>query len=442
MQLYYFLAVILSLSFGSLPASNQSFAQALAFTALVVLAWWVLSYLSVRLVTRLIDQGEVSVDVGYDWFHRQTECFRWFSLALVLLCLGGFGLGRNLDQVPLVRHSLAAQAVVLLSPALAMMAGLWAGEYLFGSGLSGARPRLRSCLAWVVSALRCSVGWLLLPILGIMLMLDLASAVSLGGEIPAWTGWAGVGVSVLLGIPLLVRKVFPTKPLDPATKSWIEAVVLSAGMRSCRIVMWDTGGRTHNAMIAGLLGRFRVLLLSDRLVDELNRQQLAMVILHEVAHAKRFHIPLRIVALVPAWLAGAAIDRGLASAAALQADASQLAAGSQLAAWAGTIGSAVSILATVLILRWVSYRSEFDADRIACRLAPEVAKHCAEVPATEAGARLQLAAALLHVTAESDASRQASWLHPGIVDRIDAFAPGWDHSAAPRASSPRATSMA
>ena len=169
-------------------------------------------------------------------------------------------------------------------------------------------------------------------------------------------------------------------------------------------------------MIAGLLGRFRVLLLSDRLVQDLSREELAMVVLHEVAHARRFHVPLRIASLAPAWLLGAGIERGLRH---------ESIAGWQQASWAtqwaGILGSAASILATILILRWVSYRSEFDADAVACRLAPAVAVDCPQVPATEAEAQKCLASALLQVTADHPSSRKPTWLHPGLTDRINSF---------------------
>lgn len=411
MQLYHFLAVILSLSLGSLPASHQSFGHAASFALLLILAWWMLCYLMARLVGNLVDQGEVSVEVGYEWFDRQTECLRWLSLGLVVLCLGGFGLGRNLDQLPWVDHSLAAQSIVLLSPAIAMMIGLSGAEYLFAARLGLVPSGPLATAKAIATSLRCNVGWLIAPILGFMAVTDLASLTSFGEQVPAWVGWAGLIIAIVVGIPLLVRRVFTTKPIDDATRRWIETVITAAGVRRCKIVVWDTGGQTHNAMIAGVLGRFRVLMLSDRLVQDLSREELAMVILHEVAHAKRFHVPLRIVSLAPVWLIGAGLERCL----------DQESVATWVADWSGIIASAFSILATVLILRWVSYRSEFDADSIACREAPNVAKSCPGVPSTQSDARRHLASALLLVTADHHASRNPTWLHPGIADRIAAF---------------------
>ncbi|MCO8124634.1 M48 family metalloprotease [Stieleria sp. TO1_6] len=410
MQLYYFLAIILSLSFGSLPQSDHSLQHAVTFTLLIIAVWWGLCMLSVRMVGGLIQQGEVSVDVGYHWFDRQTEWLRWFSLALIALCLGGFGLARNLDQIPVIRHSLFLQALLLLAPAVAMMSGLWAAEYGLAAKLGWVPRGIAVAVGSIWTAFRGSAGWLLAPIVGVMMAIDLATAASLGTRLPEWAGWLVLAMVVIVGIPPLVRRVFPTAAMEPATQQWVESLVAAAGLPRCKIVLWDSSGRIHNALIAGLAGRFRILVLSDRLVADLTRPQLAMVILHEVAHARRFHIPLRILALVPAWLLGAGVERMIAQ--------------STAAGWSAAGGSVASILGTVLVLRWVSYRSEFDADAVACRMAPRLASQCVDVPETATAAAEQLGQALLRVTIDSDAARKPTWLHPGISDRIQAFSPG------------------
>jgi Zn-dependent protease with chaperone function len=267
----------------------------------------------------------------------------------------------------------------------------------------------------IFDSLRCSIGWLIVPILGFMAIVDLASTTSIAAQVPPWISWVALGIAMVVALPILIRRIFPTQPIDEATRVRIESIVRSAGIRHCRVVLWNTGMQTHNAMIAGLLGRFRLLLLSDRLVADLTRQELSMVILHEVAHAKRFHVPLRIAALLPAWILGAAVERAIT----LYVDAESSFAA--VAPWAGTLGSVLSILATILILRLVSYRSEYDADAVACQIAPQIAPECPDVPATEAEARRNLASALLRVTEDSESSRKPTWLHPGISDRIEAF---------------------
>lgn len=416
-QLYYFLAVIISLSFGSLPESSQRFDQAAGFSAAVIVFWWILCHLATQMVAGSIAKGELSEDTGYRWFDRQMECFRWLSLGLIFLCLGGFGLGRNLDQLPILEHSLTLQSVVLLAPAVLVMLGLWTAERRFARRFGWGEPGFIAAIRSLFSIARSSIGWLLIPILAMMIVTDLSRLSPIPELLPSWVTWVALLGAGVASIPLLVRKVFPTIPMDMESKQTIQSICRAAGVRHVKVVQWDTGNRIHNAMVAGILGRFRVVMVSDRLLKELTQSEIAMVILHEVAHVKRLHVPLRIVALLPAWCLGALIQ--------IAATRDEIVAGLQpafqsaLQDWASTLGSIGSLIATVLVLRLVSYRSEFDADQYACKLAPMVAKTCPSVPETSEDAARHLATALWRVTPDGEAARKATWLHPAISDRVD-----------------------
>ena len=425
MQLYYFLAVIISLSFGSVPPSGQSQWHAWTFSAAVIAGWWILCMLACRIVARSIQNGDLSADVGFRLYDRQLSCFRWFSLGLITLCLGGFGLGRNLDGLNLVQKSVTLQSLVLLAPALAMMLGLWVAEHRFARRFHWVPPGIGPMLSTLAASFRSNVGWILAPMMGVMFVIDLSTALPLPKVLPGWSIWLGLGAVAIVAMPIIAQRVFPTMPMDANLKSFIKNIVVAAGVRPVRIAQWDTKHRAHNAMVAGLVGRFRVILVSDRLVAELTRGELAMVILHELAHVRRYHVPLRIMALVPAWILGAVVDHL----------ANRHADSPWMQTWSGTLGAIASLAATVLILKWVSYRSEYDADRFACQLAETIHEANTQptksinfenrdsgidgVPATRELAALNLSSALLKVTAGSEASRNPTWLHPGVRDRID-----------------------
>jgi len=416
MQLYYFLAIILSLSFGSLPDTPQTLSRSVGFSASVMVAWWVLCGLAVRLMWDSVRSGDIQPAAAFEWFDRQLACFRWLSLGLIVLCLGGFGLARNLTALPVIEHSVALQSLLLLLPALLSMIGLWVAEYVFAARLGWADTGMAATVRFVVSVGRATLGWLLLPIFVLLGLFDLLSLGTIGDRVPAWMVMAALGFLVLSAVPLLIRRVFPTTSIDANDMLWLRQLLSAAGVANTSIAIWDTGHRRCNAMVAGFLGRFRVLLLSDRIVAELTRPQLAMVVLHEVAHLRRRHVPLRIAALVPAWLLGMAVDHvaGLS------------AVGSGIEPWASTLGSGTTIAATVVILRWVSHRVEHDADRVACRMAPQIAAACPDVPASETEAARVLAAALRRVTHGDKASQKSTWLHPGIDQRVRHIGGGGD----------------
>ncbi|MEL6106490.1 MAG: M48 family metalloprotease [Planctomycetota bacterium] len=408
MQLYYFLAIILSLCSGSLPESACSLPHAMAFSGMLIGTWWCLCLLAARIIAVAIERGEVPHEVGFELFDRQATYLRWLSLGLIVLCLGGFGLASHVDELPVVESSLTLQSLVLLLPACLAMLGLWLAEFAFAARLGAGETGTLALARFLTDMARGTVGWMVVPLLGLMAVFDIASLIHVPAWFPPWVGWALLATSLLCLAPVLVRLLLQSKPNSPDTTGWIKDLLAAAGERKTGLLVWDTGGRAHNAMIAGAWGRFRILVLSDRLVTDLTKAELSMVILHELAHVKRRHIPIRILSLLPAWLLGFAFERW----------ATTQVFSPSLAAWGAILGSGLSIALTIVLIRWVSYRIEHDADRYATQLAIEVSLYCDAVPSTQEDAAMTLASALVRVTRHHESSRRATWLHPGIGERI------------------------
>ena len=127
-----------------------------------------------------------------------------------------------------------------------------------------------------------------------------------------------------------------------------------------------------------------------------------MVVLHEAAHLRRRHVPLRMLSILPAWGCGALTSRLM---------------GEQ--SWSVAAGSVVGILMTMIILRLVAYRTEYDADVQACELAEKMAGSVEHVPVTYEAAAESLSSALMRVTFDHPSGRKPTWLHPGVADRVD-----------------------
>jgi Zn-dependent protease with chaperone function len=126
-----------------------------------------------------------------------------------------------------------------------------------------------------------------------------------------------------------------------------------------------------------------------------------MVVLHEAAHLRRYHVPLRMLTIVPAWLLGGLITH--------------FAEGHS---WAMAAGSGVAIAMTLITLRIAAVRTELDADVQACQMATEMADRVRDVPRSYENASEALSNALLRITVESPSARKASWLHPAVSQRI------------------------
>ncbi|TWU42004.1 M48 family metalloprotease [Novipirellula artificiosorum] len=402
MHLQSFLLVVISLSCGSLPPATVDYSRAIPATMGMIAAWWILCHLAARTTARQVQADRIDPLVGARLLEKQLDIFRWLALGVVVMCLGGFGIARGLDGIAVLEGSLFLQSLVLLLPAVMLVSASWSAEHRYGVLMDYAECGLKEHIGSVVRSFRSSMAWLVIPI---MILLGLADGVSRLPLTEIQAGLLMVVVSLLFvcaGLPWLVSRLFKTSRLDDTTEAWVRSLLFAARLQRIRIVRWQTGGATFNALITGFVPPIRTLLLSDRLMDELPRDQIAMVVLHEAAHLRRRHMPLRMLSILPAWGIGTLITR-------IAGDAP----------YAMAAGSLAGIVLTMLILRWVAYRTEFDADVQACRLAEKISGDVEEVPTTYASAAAALSAALLRVTEGHPETRRRTWLHPGVVDRIE-----------------------
>jgi Zn-dependent protease with chaperone function len=85
--------------------------------------------------------------------------------------------------------------------------------------------------------------------------------------------------------------------------------------------------------------------------------------------------------------------------------------------FAEVAGIVAGLLASMVALRWIAYRTEFDADRYAVEMAVALAGRIEGVPVSRSEAGSSLASALMAVTLDHPQSRRASWMHPSIEAR-------------------------
>ena len=117
------------------------------------------------------------------------------------------------------------------------------------------------------------------------LVLPVAAVFSLGQDLFRWQwpqaaegawaqpiGLAAMGALVLVLSPAFVRLAWPTRPLPPGPlRDRLERVADRFGFRCTDILVWDTGGALINAGVTGALPWFRYVLLTDALIEDLDR---------------------------------------------------------------------------------------------------------------------------------------------------------------------------
>ncbi|TWT49128.1 Peptidase family M48 [Rubripirellula amarantea] len=402
MHLYYFLLVISALACGSVPPREVDLSNAVLSSLSMVAGWILLTHIASRMVSNYVKRGEVEPLDGAQIVEKQLDIFRWLGLGVSVLCLAGFGLARGLDVIPIVQDSMFLQSLVLLTPAVAITVGTWSSEHLYGVRLQYTDATISNYARTLWRSFRSGMAWLVVPVLILLAMSDALNSLPISATASSVLTLVGIALFVPLVLPWLIRHLFKTVPMANNDADWINELMKQSGARRTRAVRWDTGGSAFNAMIAGFIPPFRTLFLSDRLLDELPTPQIAMVVLHEAAHLKRRHVPLRMLGILPAWGVGTLVTKVLGD-----------------YSWAMIAGSAVGVLLTLVLLRWISYRTEHDADVTACRLAAKLAPEFPQLPADYDEACDALSAALYRVTFDQPAGRKATWLHPGVSDRVD-----------------------
>jgi STE24 endopeptidase len=115
-----------------------------------------------------------------------------------------------------------------------------------------------------------------------------------------------VGLVLLVLGPEVIRRVLPTRRLrEGPLRRRLEALAARVGFRCRDILVWRSDSAVVNALIMGIVPRFRYVLLSDGLLLGLPQRAVEAVFAHEVGHARRYHLVFLFAALMGTGLAGA-----------------------------------------------------------------------------------------------------------------------------------------
>lgn len=109
----------------------------------------------------------------------------------------------------------------------------------------------------------------------------------------------GAALAVLSFLPVLLRVIWRTSRMPACpTRDRLSAMCREQGVRIRDILVWHTCSGMLNGALIGVIPRFRYILLTDALIERLPSSQLEAVMAHEIAHARRHHLP---------WLLGAMV---------------------------------------------------------------------------------------------------------------------------------------
>ncbi|QEG42240.1 M48 family metalloprotease [Roseimaritima ulvae] len=406
MPLYWFLLVVVSLGCGSVPGHEVPASRSLVATMGVLLAWGLLAKVAALITTKQLDDEPAEARTLVRIYERQITILRWAGIVAAAMCLVGFGLAGVIDSLSICQQSMAVRAVLMICPGFLISLLVWWADHQFGVAHqlveSGWRVACRE--AW--ASFRLQGAWLVIPLIVLMGLIDLLLWIP---GFPLAASGATVAVIALLTVPLgmpwLARRIWKTSDLRGSQYEWLHELTAATGMPALAIRRWDTGYKSCNALVAGFVPGCRVMLLTDRLLQQVPAPQLAMIALHEIAHLRRWHVPMRMAAVLPAWGVVWLVQISLGQ-----------------FVWAEPLGIASAIAISLAVLHWVSYRTELDADATACWLAVQASATVEGLPTDLPEATRLMAAALDAVTADSPPSRRGTWLHPSVPARQQSLA--------------------
>jgi len=275
---------------------------------------------------------------------------------------------------------------------------------------SGQSPRTRR--QYVALHVRHYLGLLLVPMLALLALRDGARLLAPWGVDQVYEPVvliAGLAMLLLL-FPLLLRKVWITRPLEPGPlRSRLEAAAARWGFRARDILVWHTDGLVANAAVAGLLPPLRYVFLTDALLARLTDDEIEAVFGHEVGHVRHHHLLFRVLAMLAPlglwWLWQQASPMSLR-----WVERILLTGGIAIQAQAGLTLVAATATYLLVVFGYYARLLEHQADLCGCRLlSPEPGR--SPVAA--------LAAALEKLAISNGVRRTAQgWQHASIARRI------------------------
>ncbi len=261
--------------------------------------------------------------------------------------------------------------------------------------------RLQTCLLFV-----------LFPAATVILMRDLEPYLSTLNDFEKSAAFGALFLILAAGLPLLLLTICSHGNFkDSILENQIKTIFIQNRINLRKIRIWRTGNQVANAAVVGIIPRFRMLLLSDKLLNLFPQNELLAIVKHEAGHVMLWHTFTRLGFLTLPILAIAQEQTQLA-----EMPFPHLEGGLQeLADTAIPFLPCGIYLAFLLItLPWLSHQMEHEADIFACQ---NKGLRKSEGDA-ESSADLKCALLRLAALAPGNYERQ-SLFHPSLERRIE-----------------------
>ena len=243
----------------------------------------------------------------------------WIIMGPVAVLMLGFAhwvwIDLNLRSLPLIGE------IATLVPFIAALIIFWTMDYpchiasrqLAASSdiMMGRLPkRIWTFRQYLIFNIRTHLLFLAVPI-GLMILLSDCISLYLS---PAVKGFffgeylvMGLSIAIVplvfILAPVLIVRIWQTRPIKTGPlKDDLDAMSKKFSLRFRQLRLWCSGGVVANAAMLGFVGKFRYILLSDAMIDNMEPDQVKAVFAHEAGHIVHHHIPAMVLFLISSML--------------------------------------------------------------------------------------------------------------------------------------------
>ena len=317
---------------------------------------------------------------------------------------------RGLFRLPIVYE------ILLLSPLLVSLVGSWLA--FFDIQQFYGRPKSEWSLNWskrwsfASVRIRVHLVTMLVPLIIVFTGIRFAGSLSQFSMAQIVLGGAIAGLWGSAMIPYLFMMIWDTGEIADAKQSQrLHDVFRKSNVAVTQIRVWKTGHQIANAAVAGFLPGFRMVVLTDTLMQYFSGGEIAAIVRHEAGHIKLMHLPLKMFfVLLPmvALIADQTHHFGIHHGMSLLLDQG----GVPEALVPEMVQAMIAVCFIVylfFVLRWLNHRLEHEADLFAA--VGDSPDECCPSQDTQA-ALSKLALISPHPVDRS------TFLHPSIENRI------------------------
>jgi len=295
--IYFIVVLLIYLTYQSPESIELVFSEAfLTFGALVFFYLFLAKYAFRRLEKSAAGNSLPVVDHRFSNIQRHLAIL---AIGLFTVNIYGLHLPAFISNVPILSHFPTLKALLFLILFIGYLAIIWYYAYPVGRrfGMVGESRR-----GYIWSNIALSVP-VLIPWFIISITADLLSFLPFeyfkdihNNPVGSLLILIALLPAIAITAPALIQRFWGCQPLSSGVhRDRIESMCKRAKVKYAEILSWPIfGGRMITAGVMGLVNRFRYILVTDALLQNLSFEEIDTVIAHEIGHVKKYHIQLYI----------------------------------------------------------------------------------------------------------------------------------------------------